>query len=125
MVNKWKNQNFFQAFKNAINGIMYTGKTQRNIKIQLIFAILVIILGFFLHISLIEWIILIITMFSVLVAELFNTAIETVVDLYTEEYNEKAKIAKDVASGAVLLMAVCSVIVGILLLGVKIIKLIF
>ena len=125
MENKWKNPNFFQALKNSINGISYTLKTQRNIKIQSVFAILVIIIGFILKISLIEWMILIITIFSVFVSELFNTAIEKVVDLYTEEYNEKAKIAKDVASGAVSLIAVCSVLIGVLIFGVRIIKLIF
>ena len=62
--------------------------------------------------------------FLVFITELFNTAIETVVDLYTIEYNEKAKIAKDVAAGAVLFMAVCSAFVGIILFGTKIINMI-
>ena len=65
MENKWKNPNFFQALKNSINGISYTLKTQRNIKIQSVFAILVIIIGFILKISLIEWMILIITIFFI------------------------------------------------------------
>ena len=124
MENNWKNQNFFKALKNSLNGIIYTLKTQRNLKIQLSFAVLAIIFGFLFKISNIEWMILIITIFMVLITELFNTAVETVVDLYTEEYNEKAKIAKDVAAGAVTLMAICSIIIGIILFGTKIIQII-
>ena len=122
MENKWKNQNFFKALKNALNGIDYTWKTQRNLKIQFLFAIIAIICGLIFKLSNLEWIILIITIFLVFITELFNTAIETVVDLYTIEYNEKAKIAKDVAAGAVLFMAVCSAFVGIILFGTKIIN---
>ena len=125
MENKWKNQNFIIALKNAINGMTYTFNTQKNIKIQLCFALIAIIFGFLFQISNVEWMILITTIFLVLITELFNTAIETVVDLYTEEYNEKAKIAKDTAAGAVLLMAICSVFIGILLFVPKIIELIF
>ena len=120
MENKWKNQNFFNALKNALNGIIYTIKTQRNIKIQFCFAVIAIIFGFLFKLSNIEWIILITTIFMVFITELLNTALETVVDLYTQEYNEKAKIAKDVSAGAVLLMSICSVIVGVLVFGTKI-----
>lgn len=120
MIN-WKKQNFFKAFKNSLNGIFYTLKKERNIKIQLVIGILAVILGVFLKISLIEWTILVITMFIVIVSELINTAIENTVDLITTEYNEKAKIAKDVAAGAVLFAAMNSVIVGILIFGTKII----
>ena len=120
--NKWKNQNFFKALKNAINGIIYTWNTQRNFKIQIVFALIAILLGILLKLSNIEWVILIIIIFLVLITELLNTAIETVVDLYTMEYNEKAKIAKDASAGAVTLIAICSVIVGIFLFGTKIIE---
>ena len=59
-----------------------------------------------------------------LITELLNTAVETVVDLYTQEYNEKAKIAKDVSAGAVLFMAICAILVGIMLFGTKLIEII-
>ena len=123
MENKWKNQNFFKAFQNALNGIGYTCKTQRNIKIQILFALSAIVLGIVLKITSVEWMILILTIFLVFITELLNTAIETVVDLYTTEYNEKAKIAKDVSAGAVTLMAICSVVIGIFLFGARIINL--
>lgn len=120
MDNKWKNQSFFSALKNSFNGIFYTIKTQRNIKIQLCFAILAVALGAFLELTNVEWGILILTIFGVFFSELINTALETTVDLYTEEYNEKAKIIKDIAAGGVTLMAICSVIIGIILFLPKI-----
>lgn len=118
---EWKKQPFSKALKNSINGIFYTLKKERNIKIQLIIAVLAIILGIFLKINLIEWVILTITIFIVIISELINTAIENTVDLITKKYNETAKIAKDVAAGAVLVSAINSLIVGILIFGTKII----
>lgn len=122
MENNWKNPNFFQALKNAINGIKYNLKTGRNLKIQLVFAILAIILSIILKLSIIENVLIIITICMVLFAELINTSIETVVDMYITEYNEKAKIAKDVSAGAVTITAVCSIIVGVLIFLPKILE---
>lgn len=122
--NKWKNQSFLNALKNALNGIKYTFKTQRNLKIQIVFAIFAIVLGLFLKLSITEWVILSLTIFLVLIVELINTAIETTVDMFTMEYNEKAKNAKDASAGAVTLMAIASIVVGIFLFIPKIINLI-
>lgn len=113
MGKEWKNPNFFKALKNSVNGIFYSFKNEKNIKIQLCFAIFAIIMSVLLKISYIECTIITITIFFVLFAEFINTSIEKTIDMYTEEYNEKAKIAKDIAAGAVLLSAICSVIVGI------------
>ena len=122
---KWATKNFWESFKYSINGVKYVFTTQRNIIIQLIFGILAVILGFVFKISLFEWLILSITIFLVLFAEFMNTAIETTIDLITEEYNEKAKIIKDVAAGAVLITALNSIIVGLIIFLERIIKLIF
>lgn len=122
--NKWKNQSFLNALKNALNGIKYTFKTQRNLKIQIILALLAICAGLFFRLSTIEWIILSLTIFLVLIVELINTAIETTVDMFTMEYNERAKIAKDASAGAVTLMAIASIVVGMFLFIPKIINLI-
>lgn len=122
---KWATKNFWESFKYSINGVKYVFTTQRNIIIQLIFGILAVILGVLFKISLFEWLILSITIFLVLFAEFMNTAIETTVDLITEEYNEKAKIIKDVAAGAVLITALNSIIVGLIIFLERIIKLIF
>lgn len=121
MENKWKNPNFFQSLKNAINGILCIIKTGRNIKIQLLFAIFAIIAGFVFKITNIEFLILTLTIFFVLVSEFINTAIEDLCDLYTTEYNEKIKTIKDISAGAVTLTAIFSVIVGIIMFLPKII----
>lgn len=125
MKNKWKNRNFLVALRNSFNGIKYVLKTQRNIKIQLFFALLAIIMGIIFKISFLEFEILVITIFFVLVSETINTAIEATVDMYTEEFNEKAKIAKDVAAGAVLVSSLSSVIIGLLIFLPKILQYIF
>ncbi len=120
MENKWKNPNFFQSLKNAINGIWYIVKEGRNIKIQLVFAIIAIIVGFALKINNIEFMILILTIFFVLVSEFMNTAIENLSDLYTTEYNEKITIIKDIGAGAVTISAIASVCVGLIMFLPKI-----
>ena len=117
------NKNFIEAWKNAFSGIAHGFKTQRNLKIQLVAGIVVIILGIILKISNAEWAILMLSVFLVLGTEMMNTAVEAVVDLCTEEYHEKAKIAKDVAAGAVVLTALNAVIVSYFLFADKIVQL--
>ena len=114
MQTKWHNTNFLQALKYALNGVKYVYGTQRNIIFQSIFAILAILCGLFFKITTIEWLTIILTIFFVVTAEFINTAIETTVDLCTEEKNEKAKNAKDVAAGAVLLTSINAVIIGLI-----------
>ena len=115
------NKNLIDAWKNAIQGIIYGIKSQRNIRIQLTIAVLVIIVCIILKLEFMECIILCFAAFLVIVAEMINTAIEAAVDLTTTEYNEKAKRAKDAAAGAVALAAVNSVIIAMLLFLHKII----
>ena len=117
-----KNKNFIDAVKNACSGIFYAFKTQINIKIQLVVALLVLILGLYFKISKIELLFVIGAIFLVIITETINTAIETCVDLVTNKYNIKAKIAKDVAAGAVLLSAINAVIIGIIIFGDKILN---
>lgn len=119
---KWSTSSFWMSFKCAINGIKYVFRTQRNIVIQVVLGFIAIVLGIFFKISNIEWLILSLTIALVLFAEFVNTAIETTVDLFTEEYNEKAKIAKDVAAGGVVITAINSIVVGVIILGEKIIN---
>lgn len=123
-MNEWKNKNFFEALKNALNGLKYAIKTQKDLKIQIFIAIIVIIMSILLKISKIEMIIITISIFLVIFAEIMNTAIEKTVDLVTQEYNEIAKIAKDVSAGAVLVLAINSIIIGLYIFGDKIINII-
>ncbi len=115
MESKWKNKNFTDALKNSLNGINYIYINERNFRIQLVFAIIALLVGIILKLSLIQFAIIILVIFLVLIAECINTIIEVIIDMYTEEYNEKAKIAKDVSAGAVTLMAICSIIIGIII----------
>ncbi|MGN1327927.1 MAG: diacylglycerol kinase [Clostridia bacterium] len=109
---KLKNDNFIEACNNAVNGIIYSATTQRNIKIQLVLAVIVMILCLFYGLETAEFMCLIFAIFFVIFAELINTAIETVVDLFVDVYHPKAKIAKDVAAGAVVLAACNALIIG-------------
>lgn len=115
MDNKWKNKNFISALKNSFNGIKYVFTTQRNLKIQVVISIIVILASLFFKISFIEWAVVILIICMVFFAELVNTVVETIVDMITIEYNESAKIAKDISSGAVTLVSITSVIIGLLI----------
>lgn len=108
------------SFKYAIEGIATGIKTERNMKIHIVIMILVIIFGIILKISKIEWIICIVLFGFVISLELINTAIENTVDLVTLENNSKAKIAKDVAAGSVLIAAITSAIIGLIIFIPKI-----
>ena len=109
---KLKNSNFIDACNNAVNGLIYATTTQNNIKKQLFIAVCVLVLSLFYKLETTQFLCLTFAVFLVIFAEMVNTAIETVVDLYTDKYHPKAKIAKDVGAGAVLLMAINSVIVA-------------
>ncbi|MDD3612193.1 MAG: diacylglycerol kinase [Eubacteriales bacterium] len=103
------------SFNNAIDGLIHSLKTQRNMRIHFIAAILVLILAGVTHLSRIETVVLFLTISLVIAAELINTAIEAAVDLACSDYHPLAKIAKNVAAGAVLVTAINAVIVGYLI----------
>ena len=109
-----------KSFKYAFDGIFTGIKEEQNMKIHIAIMILVIIFGIMLKISKIDWIICIILFGFVISMELINTAIENTVDLVTKEKNEQAKIAKDVAAGAVLVSAITSAIIGLIIFVPKI-----
>lgn len=110
------NHNFIDSCNNAVNGIVYCSSTQTNIRKQLIIGGLVMILSLFYDFSTAEFLSLTFAVFFVIFAEMINTAIETVVDLYTDMYHPKAKIAKDIGAGAVLLASINSIIVAYFLI---------
>lgn len=121
MINKSKN--VISSFKYAFQGMFSALKTERNLKIHVTIMILVIIAGIVLKISKIEWIICIILFGLVIGGEMFNSAIETVVDIAMPDINPKAKFAKDAAAGAVLVLAIASAIIGFMIFGSKLIAL--
>ena len=117
---KEKNKSIINTWKNAIEGIIYATTTQKNIKMQLVIAVIVMISSLFFNLNKAEFLCLMFTVILIIIAEMINTAIETVVDLYTELYHPKAKIAKDVGAGAVVISAFNAVIVAYFLFFDKI-----
>ena len=109
--------NRIQSFQYAFAGIWYTLRTQRNAQIHLTIAILIFALGLALNITLTEWAIVALTMGFVMVTEMLNTVAESAMDYATTDYNPHVKVVKDVAAGAVLVSALTAVVVGLLILG--------
>jgi len=113
--------NVLKSFKYAFSGIGYVLKTSRNFKIQLIFAFTSLMIGFLLQISQSNYVILIATIISVLILEILNTSIESIVDLVVKkEFSSLAKISKDTSAGAVLLASINSVIIAVYIFVPKI-----
>ena len=108
---------FIAGFGHAFNGLRYALRTQRNMRVHVIIALVVTIASILLHLSPIEFALIFIAITGVLIAEMFNTVMELCVDLASPQYHPLAKIAKDVAAGAVLANAILSVIIGLFTLG--------
>lgn len=103
------------SFKYATTGIMDAFKEEPNLKLHFLAGLLVIILSFVLNISTIDWIIIIFLIGFVISLELTNTAIEAIVDAFTDKEHPRAKYAKDIAAGAVLVAALTSAILGVII----------
>lgn len=112
-----RSRNRLISFRYAFAGLAYILRTQRNMWIHIAIAAGVIALGLWLGLGRMEWAILALTMALVFVAEFANTMVEATIDLITPTYHPLAKIAKDVAAGAVLLAAIAAVVIGLLILG--------
>ncbi len=102
------------SFKYAYEGIVAALKEEPNLKIHIIIALAIIVLGWFLNISRLEWLILTLTIGVVISVELTNTAIEALVDSFTSENHPGAKKAKDISAGAVLVVSVMAVVIGLM-----------
>jgi len=106
---------YIGPFRVAMNGVVHTFKTQRHMRIHLYVTLTVLLGAFALNLSRRELLILLFMITFVLVAEMFNSAIEAVVDLVSPTYHPLAKFAKDIAAGAVLITTVMAVIVGLII----------
>ena len=104
---------FLLGFKYALQGVRYAFATQINFRFHSIAAILVILLGLYFQLTRFEWLWLCTAIILVIVAELFNTALEVLVDLVSPNYNSKAGVVKDLASAAVLITSLLSLIIGL------------
>ena len=106
-------KNIFASFKYAINGLIYCFQTTRNFRIQILFGALILVICSIFKCSLNEYMIIISTIFSVLILELLNTSIESLVDLNVKnKFNKLAKISKDCSAASVLLASCNSIFVA-------------
>jgi len=112
-----KPTSWLESLNCAIEGILWAAKSERHIRYHFIAALAVVFLALFFKISALEFFLLVLAAILVIFAELMNTALETVVDLVTEDYHELAKRAKDISAGAVLVTSVGAVILGYLVLS--------
>jgi diacylglycerol kinase (ATP) len=111
-----KPKNWVQRANVAIEGVIYAVKTQRHMRYHLFAALAALILGLGLNISRTEFILLCMAIVLVLATEMLNTAIEITVDMISEEYHPKAKNAKDIAAGVVLIASIGSLMLAYLIL---------
>jgi diacylglycerol kinase (ATP) len=113
------------SFNYAIEGIIYAVRTQRNMKIHMVAALLVLTACFFYDLSKLELLIVTLTVTIVIVAEMVNTAVESAIDATTNYYHPLAKIAKNTAAGAVLITAINALIVGYIIFWDKLSEITF
>jgi diacylglycerol kinase (ATP) len=104
--------NLLDSLNYAIEGIIHVLRTQRNLRIHFLAAIFVFVVAVVVGVSRAQLVALVLAIAFVLVAEMINTAIEAVIDLATSEYDSRAKVAKDIAAGAVLIAAITAAVVA-------------
>lgn len=108
-------QRVIRGYKNAFSGIAYCIKNERHMRIHLTVAAYVLVFASFYHLSRAEYLLLLLAICLVISSEAMNTAVEHAVNLQTQSYDHLARIAKDVAAGAVLICAIFAAVLGILL----------
>lgn len=122
---KYKKQNFANTFRNARKGMRLTIKSERNIRIHFFVAALVLASAYCLQFSDIKFCILILTIASVISAEMFNSAIEFALDAtFHNKFSRMVGMAKDIAAGAVMVVTISAVLIGVILFAPPIINLI-
>lgn len=113
------------GFSYAWNGLSTVLKRERNFRIHIFAAILVVSVGLLVKLSPIEWLIICLTITIVLVTEIVNSAIEKTIDYISKDEHPDAKNIKDMAAGAVLIAAIASIIIGVIIFLPKISHLLF
>ncbi len=115
-----KPTSWLESLNCAIEGILWAARSERHVRYHLVAALAVLFLALFFKVTALEFFLLVLAAVIVIFAELMNTAIEAVVDLVTDEYQELAKRAKDVAAGAVLVTSIGAMVLGYLVLSGRI-----
>jgi diacylglycerol kinase (ATP) len=111
----WRSKNPLTSFQHAVEGVVHTFRTQRNMRFHFLTVVLVLMSGILYRLPATEMLVLMFTSSLVLITEMFNTAVEAVVDMITLSYHPAAKFAKDVSAGAVLIAAINAVVTGFVL----------
>ncbi len=106
-----------QSFNFAFQGLVTSVREQRNMRVHLVLALAVLIASVFLNLTRLELVMIFVAVAFVFITELFNSAVEAVVDMVTDEFDPRAKAAKDMAAGAVLIAAINALIVAYLVLA--------
>lgn len=116
-------QRYSKSFKHALDGLNYAFKYEHNMIIILICFIIAVILGFVFKVKVFEWLFIIIISGCIATCEMINSSIEAIVDLITVKEHPLAKVAKDTASSATLLLCITALIGGLIIFIPKIIQL--
>lgn len=106
---------FGKSFVYATQGIIHAIKSEQNFRLHLLAAGIVFLASLWTDLSKWEWIIVVMLIFGMFMIELVNTAVERIVDLASPDFHPLAKQAKDLAAGACLVYAICTVIVGLII----------
>src|SRR5438270_5743528 len=110
----------FESFNFAFEGIIHVLRTQRNMRIHFAIAVGVLVFALIVDVTKLELIALLISIAFVLIAEMLNSAVEAAIDIATTEFDPMAKLAKDVAAGAVLIASTNAIAVGYLVFSGKV-----
>jgi diacylglycerol kinase len=103
------------SFVDALSGIGFCLSTQRNMQVHLVAMVAVLAAAWLLKLDRLEWVLVLFAISFVVMAEMFNTAVEKTIDLFVGTYHPLARLAKHIAAGAVLVAALNAVVVGVLI----------
>lgn len=113
---KFKTQSFRNTFRNARKGMRLSLKSERNIRVHIFAGVLAIITAFYFHFSITKFCIVFMVIAGVISAEMLNSAIEFTLDsIYHNKYSKMVGMAKDIAAGAVMVVTIAAIMVGVLL----------
>jgi diacylglycerol kinase (ATP) len=112
---KRREHSILGSFNYAIEGVIHVLRRERNMRVHFLLATVILVFAFAYDVTRVELMALLVAISFVLIAEMINTAIEEMIDLSTQAYDPRAKIAKDVAAGAVLVASVVAATIGYLI----------
>jgi undecaprenol kinase len=112
------------GFAYAWQGILFVIRNERNFRLHLLAAVIVIFAGSLLHLSMLEWVVIIVAITNVLITEMINSALEAIMDYLSLEFHPAIKKIKDMAAGAVLIAAIAAAAIGCIIFIPKIISIV-